>query len=113
MCTLVDLCPLAVVAFTLSMSLMVYGPAHCALSLRDLPRCTLSTACSFVGPAVFRNAPLSCPFFQLSFCVHADEPSVTGLSIRTRSRHNYTAVWAASSKQRVGLRDAQTATRRE
>ena len=59
MCTLVDLRPLAVVAFTLSMTVMVYGPTHCALGLRDLPRRTISSksktlppAYSFVGPAV-------------------------------------------------------------
>ena len=60
MCTLVDLGPLAIVAFTLSRSIIVYGPTHRALSLHDLTRGavsskskTLSPTCSFVGPAVF------------------------------------------------------------
>jgi hypothetical protein len=120
MCAVVDLRPLAMVASTLSKSVIVHGPTRCALSLRDLPRRTVSSkskpcrlsVVSSVLPFC-RNAPCSCASFQLSFCVHADEPSVTGPSIRTRRRHNYTGVRAASSKQSLGLRGAQTATRRE
>ena len=43
MCTLVDLRPLAKVAFTLFISVIVYGPTHCALCLHDLPRRTVSS----------------------------------------------------------------------
>ena len=41
-----------------------------------------------------------------------DEPSVIGLSIRTRSRHNYTGVQGASLRRRLGLRGARTETRK-
>ena len=40
-----------------------------------------------------RNSPCSCPCSQLGFCVHVDEPSVIGLSIRTRSQ----LYWGSSS----------------
>jgi hypothetical protein len=55
-CTLVTLRPLVIVALTLSTSVRVYRPIHCALSLRDLPRRrvssnsrTLSPTCKFIS----------------------------------------------------------------
>jgi hypothetical protein len=57
---------------------------------------------------VCRNALCSCPCSQAGFCMHVDEPSVIGLSIRTRSHHNCTGVQVASLRLMVVLRGAQT-----
>ena len=69
MCTLVTLRPLVMVALTLSISVIMYGPIHWALSLRDLPwrtvssrNITLSPTCNFISPdfLLFLALTLTC-----------------------------------------------------
>ena len=88
-CTLVTLRPIAMVALTLSISVIVYGPIHCALSLQDLPRRTVHQKANLnLLPAIsspltsYHTVPCSYLYCRLGSCGRGDELSAIGFTVR-------------------------------